>query len=126
MLRFSSTGLNELHHLTQQVKSFILEEDYILLSSITNSIRADGSIDEVDYTHLVSLVESYTKEGNLGIPPHTIVDPSDGGAIHVLTQENEEIAYISLLNLRLFLLSYSGIDNPSLQAEQTPGLSLEY
>lgn len=126
MLRFSSTGLNELHHLTQQVKSFILEEDYILLSSITNSIRADGSIDEVDYTRLVSLVENYTKEGNLAIQPHTIVDPSDGSAIHVLTQENEEIAYISLLNLRLFLLSYSGIDNPSLQAEQTPGLSLEY
>lgn len=124
MLRFSSTGLNELHHLTQQVKPFILEEDYILLASIINSIRADGSIDEIDYTRLVSLVESYTKESNLGIPPHPIIDSSDGSATPVPTQGNEETAYISLLNFRLFLFSYSGVDDLS-HTGLNIGLSLE-
>ena len=119
MLRFSSTGLNELHHLTQQVKPFILEEDYILLASIINSIRADGSIDEIDYTRLVSLVESYTKESNLGIQPHPIIDSS------VPTQGNEETAYISLLNFRLFLFSYSGVDDLS-HTGLNIGLSLEH
>ena len=125
MLRFSSTGLNELHHLTQQVKPFILEEDYILLSSITNSISADGDIEEIDYSRLVDLIESYTQEGDLGGPPHLICGLSDGSAIPHSAQENEETPYISLLNFRLFLLLYSGIDISS-QAGLNMGLSLEY
>ena len=125
MLQFSSTGLNELHHLTQQAKSFIIEQDYILLSSITNSIRKDRSISEADYARLIDLIESYTQEGNLSMSPMPLSDSSESAIESTPTIEDEDMAHISLLNLRFFLLSYSGITN-SPQTGQNAGLSLEH
>lgn len=111
VLRFSSAGLRELCHLTQQAKPFISEQDYILLSSITNSVRPDGNVSEADYARLISIAENYTRERGLATQPQPLNVPSDGAAAPALAQDSEEISYICLLNLRYFLLSYSGIDH---------------
>ena len=124
MLRFSSAGLRELCQMVQQVKPFISERDYILLSSITNFVRLDGNIREADYARLISIVENYTLEHGLVTPPRPLSFQSDRAATPDLIQDCEEMSHICLLNLRYFLLSYSGIDN-SPQACQGLELSLE-
>lgn len=115
MLCFSPSGLVELRHLAEQIKPYISDADYIQLSSIANSIRDDGCIEERDYSKLISLVENYTKEGNLHLPPSRLENTVEANDVFP-DQEDEDIAYISLLNFRYFLLSYAGV-NPSTRSE---------
>lgn len=127
MLRFSTTGLHELNHLIQQVKPFISEQDYILLSTIANSIREDRVIAETDYIRLIRLVEAYIRAGNCCTPPCNLsnsfkninTSPSTSQPIY------EEISHINLLNLQLFLLSYSGVDAVR-QENLNSSIMLEY
>lgn len=128
MIYFSSTGLKELYNLIQQVKPFLLEADYILISSISNSVCEDGGIEEADYTRLVSIIESYTREGSLGMPPRRLPVSGLSNQVnsHKITETNniDEIAYISLITLLVFLLSCSGIEI-SPQVDRTLNRSFE-